>query len=218
MTFSESALEELGLAPMWVRRGMRPSVETTASVDAASTASTIEASDAAGTTLLLQDTSPREAGMNTRIQQPPADAAEPAWLDDVSAEPPVHSRTNRIVVDAQADTSTSVATLDWDTLSARVAACERCRLCEKRTNTVFGVGDRNADWSNVEQQLELVHPVPEIAIQSLNLRLRFSAFCDIHHHAAQPCRCAVLVRKHFNNVAQPHDPAIGRDGRVLEIV
>jgi uracil-DNA glycosylase family 4 len=27
-----------------------------------------------------------------------------------------------------------------------VAACERCRLCEKRTNTVFGVGDRNADW------------------------------------------------------------------------
>ncbi|CAG4886534.1 uracil-DNA glycosylase [Paraburkholderia gardini] len=146
MTFSESALEELGLAPMWVRRGMRPSVETTASVEAVSTASTTEASGSAGTTLSLQDTSPREAGMSTRIQQPPAGADESAWLDDVSAEPPVLTRTNRIVVDAQADTSTSVATLDWDTLSARVAACERCRLCEKRTNTVFGVGDRNADW------------------------------------------------------------------------
>lgn len=39
-----------------------------------------------------------------------------------------------------------VATLDWDALAERVASCTRCRLCEKRTNTVFGVGDREADW------------------------------------------------------------------------
>ncbi|SEA39853.1 uracil-DNA glycosylase [Paraburkholderia sartisoli] len=152
MAFSESALEELGLAPMWVRRGMRPSVETTASADAAGAASNagktsaIEAADAAGATSSLQAASPREAGMNARIQQPPAGADEPAWLDEVSVEPPAHTRTNRIVADARADTGTDVATLDWDALSARVTACERCRLCEKRTNTVFGVGDRNADW------------------------------------------------------------------------
>jgi DNA polymerase len=36
--------------------------------------------------------------------------------------------------------------LDWDVLESRVAACESCRLCEKRTQTVFGVGDREADW------------------------------------------------------------------------
>ncbi|NTX22429.1 uracil-DNA glycosylase, partial [Burkholderia cepacia] len=41
---------------------------------------------------------------------------------------------------------TPVATLDWDALAARVADCTLCRLCEKRTNTVFGVGDREADW------------------------------------------------------------------------
>ena len=29
---------------------------------------------------------------------------------------------------------------------ARRVNCERCRLCERRTNTVFGVGDREADW------------------------------------------------------------------------
>ncbi|WP_240049410.1 uracil-DNA glycosylase, partial [Burkholderia thailandensis] len=40
----------------------------------------------------------------------------------------------------------SVAELGWDELRARVADCERCRLCEKRTNTVFGVGDERADW------------------------------------------------------------------------
>ncbi|AOK29390.1 MULTISPECIES: uracil-DNA glycosylase family protein [Burkholderia] len=39
-----------------------------------------------------------------------------------------------------------VAALGWDALRARVADCRRCRLCEKRTNTVFGVGDESADW------------------------------------------------------------------------
>lgn len=32
------------------------------------------------------------------------------------------------------------AALDWDGLRAAVASCRNCRLCETRTNTVFGVG------------------------------------------------------------------------------
>jgi uracil-DNA glycosylase family 4 len=39
-----------------------------------------------------------------------------------------------------------IETLDWDALAERVAPCTRCRLCETRRNTVFGVGDRQADW------------------------------------------------------------------------
>ncbi len=35
---------------------------------------------------------------------------------------------------------------DWDTLEQRVAGCTRCPLAQGRTNTVFGVGDRDADW------------------------------------------------------------------------
>lgn len=74
--------------------------------------------------------------------EPPLPVAEPAfdelpWLDDEPA-----STTARIDPDVPGDTHT----LDWDTLAARVASCERCRLCERRTNTVFGVGDREADW------------------------------------------------------------------------
>lgn len=38
------------------------------------------------------------------------------------------------------------AELDWDALQTRVAGCTRCALADGRTNTVFGVGDRNADW------------------------------------------------------------------------
>jgi DNA polymerase len=34
----------------------------------------------------------------------------------------------------------------WDAVAAEVAACTRCGLCSTRTNTVFGVGDREAQW------------------------------------------------------------------------
>jgi DNA polymerase len=34
----------------------------------------------------------------------------------------------------------------WDTIAAEVAGCRKCGLCETRTRTVFGVGDRNARW------------------------------------------------------------------------
>lgn len=39
-----------------------------------------------------------------------------------------------------------VAELDWETLEARVAACTNCELHKGRTQTVFGVGNRNARW------------------------------------------------------------------------
>ncbi len=35
--------------------------------------------------------------------------------------------------------------MDWPALEQAVASCRACGLCQRRTNTVFGVGDRNAD-------------------------------------------------------------------------
>jgi DNA polymerase len=35
---------------------------------------------------------------------------------------------------------------DWPELRARVAACTRCALCSTRTQTVFGVGNPQAEW------------------------------------------------------------------------
>ena len=47
---------------------------------------------------------------------------------------------------ASADHSAAPASMpDWGELEALVATCERCGLCSGRTQTVFGVGDRNAD-------------------------------------------------------------------------
>ncbi|MFM0500387.1 uracil-DNA glycosylase family protein [Paraburkholderia caffeinilytica] len=85
----------------------------------------------------------RQPSPQPRTPEPPAFDAPPdddfAWFDDQPVHVPTEARR-------EAPESSSVQTLDWDALSERVAACERCRLCEKRTNTVFGVGDRNADW------------------------------------------------------------------------
>ena len=40
----------------------------------------------------------------------------------------------------------SIAKMDWPALQASVASCVACGLYAKRNKTVFGVGDRNADW------------------------------------------------------------------------
>ena len=39
-----------------------------------------------------------------------------------------------------------VATLGWEDLRQRVAMCTLCELHNTRTQTVFGVGDYNAQW------------------------------------------------------------------------
>ena len=42
--------------------------------------------------------------------------------------------------------ASAVSRLDWETLQARVDACTLCSLHSSRTQTVYGVGNRNANW------------------------------------------------------------------------
>ena len=35
--------------------------------------------------------------------------------------------------------------MDWELLEKRCSSCKNCVLCEKRTNVVFGVGNKNAE-------------------------------------------------------------------------
>ena len=52
--------------------------------------------------------------------------------------------------DAQAgtadDSRSAILRMDWPALKATVAACVQCPLHAKRTKTVFGVGDEQAQW------------------------------------------------------------------------
>ncbi|MFL9887709.1 uracil-DNA glycosylase family protein [Paraburkholderia agricolaris] len=214
MALHESVLEEFGLAPLWVRRGMSAAQEPVAEVSLEQGASALanqaarldeprvaarEASPAApeperrqgvpvagasrpatlvseapqsdagpaqgerraappaqeqnqeqvqrrtqAPTEARQPTKqPSQPSQPSRAPEPPAFDAPPdddfAWFDDQPAHAPVKARH-------ETPGPAAVQTLDWDALSERVTNCELCRLCEKRTNTVFGVGDRNADW------------------------------------------------------------------------
>jgi uracil-DNA glycosylase len=212
MALHESVLEEFGLAPLWVRRGMaaqpgvdeagagevtaqvaraddaraeprvsvpqsqQPSVQSPSGPESASEHQPVSArsasepaqpstqrdvqravveSEAYQPQLEVQRTQqvqaapkpqpaaqPRPAASSPQPESPPFDAPphdDFAWFDDLPANPPSDARSAKPALPA-------VQTLDWDALSERVAGCQLCRLCEKRTNTVFGVGDRGADW------------------------------------------------------------------------
>lgn len=53
-------------------------------------------------------------------------------------------RARGVPVDAPAPVD--AAAMDWAELKAAVAGCTACELHKSRTQTVFGVGDENADW------------------------------------------------------------------------
>jgi len=47
---------------------------------------------------------------------------------------------------ATAENSLPESTDSWEALQAEVAPCTLCDLCKTRTQTVFGSGNKNADW------------------------------------------------------------------------
>ncbi len=135
---------------------------------------------------------PSEPPQPSRTLEPPPFDAPPdddfAWFDDLPAHAPSEARH-------EAPVAPAIHTLDWDALSARVAACENCRLCEKRTNTVFGVGDRNADWMLIgeapgENEDRLGEPFVGQAGKLLDSMLRSLALArDTNVYIANVIKC-----------------------------
>ncbi|MGF6967826.1 uracil-DNA glycosylase family 4 [Paraburkholderia sp. WC7.3g] len=182
MALHESLLEEFGLAPLWVRRGLaapqteagqgdavaaqadeplqsmrqetsgerraEPAPQTAheslrASVDMQPPQAERESAPRFDATAPRRETTSPQPQLDSST--PPTFDAPPdddfAWFDDPAAAVPAAAEARR-----DAPALPPIQTLDWDALAERVAGCEACRLCEKRTNTVFGVGDREADW------------------------------------------------------------------------
>ena len=44
------------------------------------------------------------------------------------------------------DRPTGIESMDWAALRQAVAGCRACKLCERRRQTVFGVGNERAHW------------------------------------------------------------------------
>ena len=84
--------------------------------------------------------------MGIRLWAPPTDDVP----DPMAQAPvPVAAAVEPVVRDMPAARTTHaspVGTLDWPALRETVAACTACKLCESRSQTVFGVGSTRAHW------------------------------------------------------------------------
>ena len=63
-------------------------------------------------------------------------------LRSVTTQSPVTLEAARPAIDRAA----TIARLEWKELRPEVAGCRACSLCETRKQTVFGVGNANAEW------------------------------------------------------------------------
>ena len=117
MNRRHAVLREMGLAPIWRLRSSVEMVE-------------------------MAEVSP--AGQTA---PPPAPASGP---HAVAPSPPARARTVAAPAPAaepsRPQSVPDVSGLGWEALEQQIRDCRACTLCERRTQAVPGVGDREADW------------------------------------------------------------------------
>jgi DNA polymerase len=67
------------------------------------------------------------------------------WLPRASMPDEKALKTEAVVDNLEPETTAS-STDNWDDLEAEVAGCTKCALCTTRSQTVFGSGNKQADW------------------------------------------------------------------------
>jgi DNA polymerase len=84
--------------------------------------------------------------MGIALWTPAAKSAGPETAPRPAAPPPAAPAQPAAAgaADARSAREREIAMLDWSALRERVASCRACRLCEGRTQTVFGVGNEHA--------------------------------------------------------------------------
>lgn len=131
-------LEVLGIPTEWLPREPRAGQ---AQPDAAAQPAAVPAAEPPAAVM----TAPVAAAAAVDYPEalPDAAVAQPAAGEQVAPEP---VPAGPGAADVQGEREAAIATMDWPALDAAVAGCTACGLCQTRTNTVFGVGARQAEW------------------------------------------------------------------------
>lgn len=79
-------------------------------------------------------------------REQPTATAEPVAEAAPASESPPAPKPAQIKPSSAPKPDPGTATMTWPALEAAVAQCTACRLHGTRTQTVFGVGNRDADW------------------------------------------------------------------------
>jgi len=122
-------LEALGVSNEWKLRGVEPPAAPAIEAERVERVEVAVADEPAPFIIEPPVIEPR--AIVSEAPPPMAPAAAP--MADISVAPEL-PRAQRI------------AAFDWAQLEAAVSGCTACKLCERRTQTVFGVGDRQAEW------------------------------------------------------------------------
>ncbi|SFN14070.1 DNA polymerase [Formivibrio citricus] len=133
-------MEELALTPVWVRRELlvtEPQTETEPLPPAPEPATVPgQEPNARHPLSSVARTANKVIAPLVETGEAPHSHKQPQIDETPSAAP------ETVQEDAR---TTTIATMDWDALQASVSQCTACALCNDRTQTVFGVGNPQAD-------------------------------------------------------------------------
>ncbi|WP_035051787.1 uracil-DNA glycosylase [Andreprevotia chitinilytica] len=138
MSRTARVLEVLGLAPLWVRR------ERLAELQAAQLQAEAANEPAQPEARVERESAAPVADAPAPVERPASQRPAPPTVVVPSPASRAAQEPQQIVQPADAR-SARIAGLDWDALQAEVAECTACNLCHSRTQTVFGVGNPQAE-------------------------------------------------------------------------
>ena len=147
-SWRDAALREMGLGPIWVRRGSQASAPLVPEASAPQQAAVVsqQAAVVPPRAQVQSVTPPLPAPAALAVSMPAPSA--PAHSDAVARpdQPRSPSPPQARIQAGDDQRSARIATLDWATLEDDIRACRACVLCERRKQAVPGVGDRQARW------------------------------------------------------------------------
>lgn len=150
-------LQEMDVGAIWLRRNAVPVADSALTEEAASVAESVQTGDivdalasAAAPDADLPVDSPAALPASAVPFSPAAAAfsSVPAFTSvSASISPSAAWDDTPLAIDpATLPPVAEIALMDWQQLEAAVAACRGCDLCQRRNQTVFGSGDRQAKW------------------------------------------------------------------------
>ena len=135
----DAALREMGLGPIWVRRGCEASAPL---VSEAIVPQQAAVAPAMAQSVIPPLPAPAAVEVSTPAPSAKTHASSVARHNQPSPPSPPQPRIQA----GDDQRSARIATLDWATLEDDIRACRACVLCERRKQSVPGVGDRQARW------------------------------------------------------------------------
>lgn len=148
----DDLLRELELLPVWREREVIATsrASTPPAAEAAAMSDSVPKAQAQPETMQERETE-HAAETSAEAEYELYTAESEAMADEIdppSSLPPVEDKDepSALLSPTGPERREIIMQMDWPALEQAVEHCPACNLCKTRTKTVFGVGDRNADW------------------------------------------------------------------------